>query len=172
MAPNRRHLVPTEAYSSGRHPRFGLSQISRLRSVAHHPTEDTHRSELRCRIEPFLDQGGACGAAGAPRHRAMRWGARPARVRRDEQRPAEIQLIDTGGPVGHLPRLPLSSSQAPRLGRPPGVASRWLRQPRPGTHSQGFRAGEEDGGRAGSDLCEHPARRYTARRGAAGRREA
>ena len=35
------------------------------------------------------------------------------------------------GPVdaGHLPRLPLSSSQAPRLGRPRGVAARWLRQP-------------------------------------------
>ena len=37
----------------------------------------------------------------------------------------------------------LSSSQAPRLGRPVGVASRWLRQPRPGTHSQGLGACEE-----------------------------
>jgi len=38
---------------------------------------------------------------------------------------------------------------APRLGRLPGVAPRWLRQPRLGTHSQGFGACEEDGGRAG-----------------------
>ena len=41
---------------------------------------------------------------------------------------------------GHFPRLPLSSSQAPPLGRPTGVATRWLRQPRPGTCSQGFGA--------------------------------
>jgi hypothetical protein len=53
---------------------------------------------------------------------------------------------------GHLPRLLLSSSQAPRLGRPAGVASRWLRQPRPATHSQGFGAYEEDGRGAGLGL--------------------
>jgi hypothetical protein len=53
----------------------------------------------------------------------------------------------------HLPRLQLSNSQAPRLGRPPGVASRWLRQPRPGAHSQGFGACEEDGRRA-VRLCQ------------------
>ena len=39
-------------------------------------------------------------------------------------------------------------SLAPRLGRPPGVASRWLRQPGPGTRSRGFGACEEDGRRA------------------------
>jgi hypothetical protein len=60
-------------------------------------------------------------------------------------------------PVGHLPRLPLSSSQAPRLGRPPGVAARWLRQPRRGTHSQGFGACEEDGSRPGSRAGGHNA---------------
>ena len=35
--------------------------------------------------------------------------------------------------------------------RPPGAATRWLRRPRPGTHSQGFSAGEEDGRRAGQE---------------------
>jgi hypothetical protein len=48
--------------------------------------------------------------------------------------------------------LPLSSSRAPRLGRPPGVAARWLRQPRPGTHSHGSGTCEEDGDRAGFRL--------------------
>jgi hypothetical protein len=35
---------------------------------------------------------------------------------------------------------PLSSSRPLRLGHPPCVAWRWLRQPRPGAHSQGFGA--------------------------------
>ena len=48
---------------------------------------------------------------------------------------------------GRLPRHPLSSSRPPRLGRPAGVASRWLRQPRPGNHSQGFGACEEGRGK-------------------------
>ena len=49
-----------------------------------------------------------------------------------------------------------SDAQAPLLGRPPGVASRWLRQPRPGTHSQGFRAYEEDGDKQATAWGEHP----------------
>jgi hypothetical protein len=43
------------------------------------------------------------------------------------------------------PRLPFSSSQAPRPGRPPGGAVRWLRPPGPGGHSQGLGACGEDG---------------------------
>ena len=44
-----------------------------------------------------------------------------------------VALVITLGlrPVRALPRIPLSSSRAPRLGRSPGVASRWLRQPDP-----------------------------------------
>ena len=42
---------------------------------------------LRCRIEPFLDQGGACGAAGAPVTGLCAWDARPARARRAAQQP-------------------------------------------------------------------------------------
>jgi hypothetical protein len=47
--------------------------------------------------------------------------------------------------IGRLPQLPLSSSRASRLGRPTDVASRWLRQPRPGTPSQGSGVCKEDG---------------------------
>ena len=114
---------------------------------------------LCCRIVPFLDQGGACGAAGAPATGLCAGGARPARARRDGQRPHTAQSSSLGTRRCcwvHLPRLPLSSSQAPRLGRPPGVASRWLRQPRPGTHSQGFRAYQEDGRRAGHGIGRAP----------------
>jgi hypothetical protein len=50
-------------------------------------------------------------------------------------------------------RLPLSGSRVPCLGRPPGVAWRWLRQPRHGTHSQGFGAYEEDGRGPGNRDC-------------------
>ena len=39
----------------------------------------------------------------------------------------------------------LSCSRPPCLDRPPGVAARWLRQPRHGVHSHGFGAYEEDG---------------------------
>ena len=47
---------------------------------------------------------------------------------------------------GRLPRHPLSSSRPPRLSRSAGVASRWLRQPRPGRHSQGLgRTGQTSG---------------------------
>jgi hypothetical protein len=86
-----------------------------------------------------LDSGGPHGCV---------WDARPARARRhrtalaDQPRSFRHNQRCTGC---HLPRLPLSSSQVPRLGCPPGVASRWLRQPRRGTHSQGFGAYEEDG---------------------------
>ena len=38
--------------------------------------------------------------------------------------------------------LLLSSSWPPRLRRPADVAARWLRQPRLGTHSQGFGSSE------------------------------
>jgi hypothetical protein len=37
----------------------------------------------------------------------------------------------------------LANSRPPRLGRPPGIASRWLRQPRPGVPSPGVGAYEE-----------------------------
>jgi hypothetical protein len=56
----------------------------------------------------------------------------------------------------NLPRLQLSSSQIPRQGRPSGVAARLLHQPRPGTHSHGFGACEEDGARAGQGYCADP----------------
>ena len=49
------------------------------------------------------------------------------------------------GPSSSAPIVQLAGTAS----RPPcGVASRWLRQPRPGTHSRGFRACEEDGERA------------------------
>ena len=90
------------------------------------------------------------------RRRALRWGARPARVRRRRTVAADQTgsfRTAASAARGHLPRLPLSSSRAPRLGRPPGVASRWLRQPRPSLEtrhpSQGFGACEKDGRRAG-----------------------
>ena len=64
-----------------------------------------------------------------------------------------LGLIHTGRSwTAHLPRRSLSSSQASRLGRPPGVASRWLRQPRSGTHSQGFRRLRGRWGRAGDGV--------------------
>ena len=42
---------------------------------------------LRCRIEPFLDQGGASRRRWRARRRALRWDARPARARRAAQQP-------------------------------------------------------------------------------------
>ena len=73
------------------------------------------------------------------RHRALRWGrppgtGAPCRAAVTDQRASfESRQCWTA----HLPRLLLSSSRSPRLGRPTGVALRWLRQPRPGAHSHG-----------------------------------
>jgi len=109
--------------------------------------------DLRCRSEPYFGSRAAPlrGTAGAPVTGLCAWGARSARARRRRQLAREHPAHSPTGvlQMTHLPRPPLSSSQAPRLGRPAGVASRWLRQPRPGTHSQGFGAYEEDGERAG-----------------------
>lgn len=107
---------------------------------------------------------------GGARRRALRCRARPARAR---LAPGSNRRSNDAGP-GHnwchassLPRLPLSSSRTPRLGRPPGVASRWLCQPRPGTRSQGPSAYQEDGGRAGSlrTLSPCPGHRAANQRG-------
>jgi hypothetical protein len=55
--------------------------------------------------------------------------ARPARARHAGQQPQinPAHMQTAGAAPGHLPRLPLSRSWAPRLGRPAGVASGWLR---------------------------------------------
>jgi hypothetical protein len=90
---------------------------------------------------------GAAGPASAPR--AQPWEARPEPT--PDPRPSKHTDRDGSNEHrpscrGPLPRSRLSSSRPPRLGRPLGVASRWLRQPRPGTHSPGFGAYEEEGG--------------------------
>jgi hypothetical protein len=70
------------------------------------------------------------------RRRALRWGARPARAQRASQ-PSQINQAhpDTASAAqGRLPRLPIVPlAGTASLGRPPDVASRWLRQPRRGT---------------------------------------
>ena len=104
----------------------------------------THAPRTRRCCDSFLYQrlkGGACGAAsGAPRRRALPSGGSPAlpapsrsdRVRRSVvlsgRRPGD------GGTVFFAPDCP---SRGPRRAALPGVASRWLRQPRPGSHSPG-----------------------------------
>src|ERR1022692_3590255 len=56
----------------------------------------------------------------------------------------------TGRASSHLPRLQLSGSRPPRLGRPSGPSHAiGYADPRPGDHSPGCGAYEEEGERAG-----------------------
>jgi hypothetical protein len=91
---------------------------------------------LRCRIRPYLDQGGAAARhRWRARRRALRWDARPARARRCDQTAPQInQAHPTRRPVpygGRLVRRAIAQLVVAASRCPPGVASRWLRQPRP-----------------------------------------
>lgn len=95
-----------------------------------------------------LDQGGASGAAGGPRpDSTLPRPLGPATRRRWRAQIKNAFRLDRIS-RGHLPPLPSSNSQTPRLGRPSDVASRWLRQPRHDANSQGFGAYEEEGRKA------------------------
>jgi hypothetical protein len=100
-----------------------MSHVKLRRYVAHLLPDDTSHHGLNCRIEPHLDQRGACGAAGAPAAGLCAGGARPAQARRASKLPQINRPIHNtqGAGRSHLPRLPLSSSQAPRLGRGPAA---------------------------------------------------
>ncbi len=84
-------------------------------------------------IEVLIKAAPLRGTAGAPATGLCVEDARPARARR---RSVRHPLISSAH-LSCCPALhgavflgdPLSSSRAPRLGRPTGVASRWLRQP-------------------------------------------
>ena len=86
----------------GRDQRFGLSQVSWRTSVAHQSPEDTSTSVYlrlppsRCRIEPYLDQGGALRAPLARSCQALRWRARPARRAASASWQRSIHLIGPG----------------------------------------------------------------------------
>ena len=101
----------------------------------------------RCRIRPYRNQGDACdacGVAGGPGSGSTL--PRPPGPGRLTPRATRDSKLQSGlGRSRLLPRLPLSSSRSPRLGRPTDVASRWLRQPRPGGHSHGSGAYQEEG---------------------------
>jgi hypothetical protein len=128
-----------------------LAKTERLRAIvvapAARPSCSTEiASRRRCCAAPLAPATGLCVERPARRERAAL-----ARCRRSIQLNQKRTVCRAS-----FPRLPLSCSQAPRLGRPSGVASRWLRQPRPGIHSQGFRAYKEDGGRAGNGIGRAP----------------
>jgi len=105
-------------------------------------------SALRCRIEPYLDQAAPLRRRRARRRRqAQPRKARPAHAGPHPVTPqiSPAHPVRRSGCGCRLPGAPLSRSRIPRLGRHASVASRWLRQPRPGTHSRGIGAYQEDG---------------------------
>jgi len=110
---------------------------------------------LRCRVEPYLDQGGACGAAGPALAPASGLREAPAVARRATPLGQQIKAAHLR--AGHtadsrLPRrtsvqLAVAASRAAPLGPSPRRSA--LADPGPGAHSQGSAPIEEDGSRAG-----------------------
>jgi hypothetical protein len=85
------------------------------------------------------------------RRQALRWDARPARARwplGSMISQAHSACTPQAGPSSSasIVRLAATASRAALR----AVAARWLRHPRPGVHSPGFGAYEEDGGRLGT----------------------
>jgi hypothetical protein len=76
------------------------------------------------------DQVGASRCPWRARHRALRCDARPAHARRRRTAATDQSSSLTNKPMlfrDRLPRLPLSSSRAARLGRPPARRSRRIK---------------------------------------------
>ena len=100
----------------------------KITCTARHPKTATGTRTLHhgqhCRIEPYLDQGGAArGAAGpASAPRALPWGPRPAHAGPPPGDARQGSHPPHTGPVqlSRLPRPRLSSSRPPRPGRPRG----------------------------------------------------
>ena len=101
----------------------------------------------RAAVLPAEDQVVVCGAVGPASAPGSAFPeARPAHARRLSAGHADVARSPAHRPVLHVavflaPKL--SSSRPPPQARPCGRRTRWLRQPRPDVHSQGFGAYEE-----------------------------
>jgi hypothetical protein len=87
----------------------------------------TEHRAVRCRIGAYLDQGGACAAAGPASAPDSALGGPPGARRAgaaEHADPSDSRGRQPGGARIRRPRSRLSSSQPPRLGRPAGVAAR------------------------------------------------
>ena len=122
---------PAHARSS-RRTRFGLPWIRPFSS----PSTSLLRPSAIARC-----QGGACGAAARRQRRALPLSGPPG-ARRTTRWPHRSRLAHSlrvrVRPVAAFLALPLSRSRPLPLGRPAGVAPRWLRQPGPSAHSHGI----------------------------------
>jgi hypothetical protein len=136
-----------------------LPPVSWQTSVAHHPTEDStspplHR--LRCRIEPYLDQGGACGAAGPAPASASGLGGPGRRVPGHAMQVTIDQSGSPGDATGaglcRLPGDPLSRSRLWRLGR--SLRSRRMRSASPNPDTAPARQGSAPAGK--TERTENP----------------
>jgi hypothetical protein len=106
----------------------------------------------RCRNKPYLDQGGACGAAGPasapgsafPEARPAHAGPYSRRANRSRRRTRRTGRCYTGG---RLPRRTIIQLAATASRALPAVASHAIgsADPRPGVHSPGLAPIEEDG---------------------------
>ena len=110
------------------------SHISWRTCVADQWSDRRARRRSRCRIEPYLDQGGACGAAGPASAPGSAFPeARPAHAGPQLACHADhhgAYGTQTGTAHSHLPRYRLSSSRSPRQWRPlRAVARDRLRRP-------------------------------------------
>ena len=116
------------------------------RRVKHSPGQDTMQPKLVAELGRSWIKAGPLRGPAAPPGPGYALGRPPGPGRANADSGHRLsRLIQTRPGQAIFLGSPLSSSRAPRPGRPPGVATRWLRQPRPGTCSQGFGACEEDG---------------------------